>query len=180
MEPAQEETRIDFKVSDEELGYVPYTKAVKASAETYDWGEVDDADARGNLITGYGKSVYPTYVFDSTQEKLLADSLEHDKSVRSWVRLRLGQLPIRYVYGSYNPDFIVERADANYLVEIKDKSKLDKKDPEVFAKAHKAEEWCRIASKATGKKWIYKLVPHTAVTKIDTFEGIISSAYKVE
>lgn len=176
----QEETRIDFKISDEELGYVPYTKAVKASAETYEWSEVDDADARGNLITGYEKSVYPTYVFDSTQEKLLADSLEHDKSVKSWVRLRLGQLPIRYVYGNYNPDFIVERADAYYLVEIKDKSKLDKKDPEVFAKAHKAEEWCRIASKATGKKWIYKLVPHTAVTKIDTFEGIISSAYKIE
>jgi hypothetical protein len=51
----QEEIRIGFKVSDEELGYVPYTKAVKASAETYDWGEVDDADARGNLITGYVK-----------------------------------------------------------------------------------------------------------------------------
>jgi hypothetical protein len=35
------------------------------------------------------------------------------------------------VYGSYNPDFIVERADTYYLVEVKDKSKLDKKDPEV-------------------------------------------------
>ena len=70
--------------------------------------------------------------------------------------------------------------DGIYLVKVKEKSKMDKKDPEVFSKAQKAEEWCEIASKATGKKWIYKLVPHTAVTKIDTFEGIVSSAYKAD
>lgn len=176
----QEDTSIKFKVLDEELGYEPYKKAVKVSAETFDKDQVSDSDARGNLISGYKKSVYSTYAFDSTQEKLLADSLDADKTVKSWVRLRLGQLPIRYLYGNYNPDFVVERADGIYLVEVKDKSKMDKKDPEVFAKAQKAEEWCEIASKATGKKWIYKLVPHTAVTKIDTFEGIISSAYKAD
>jgi len=161
------------------LGYEPYSKAVKASSEIYDKDEVSDSDARGNLIDGYKKSVYPTYAFDSTQEKLLADSLDADKTVTAWVRLRLGQLPIRYLYGSYNPDFVVERKDAIYLVEVKDKSKLDKKDPEVFSKARKAEEWCEIASKATGKKWTYKMIPHTAVTKVDTFMGIVSSAYKI-
>jgi len=176
----QEDTSIKFKVLDGELGYEPYKKAVKVTAETFDKDQVSDSDARGNLISGYQKSVYSTYAFDSTQEKLLADSLDADKTVKSWVRLRLGQLPIRYLYGNYNPDFVVERADGIYLVEVKDKSKMDKKDPEVFAKAKKAEEWCEIASKATGKKWIYKLVPHTAVTKIDTFEGIISSAYKAD
>ncbi len=174
----QEDTKITFSILDEELGYEPYSKAVKVDSVTLDKDEVDDADTRSGLINGYKKSVYDTYSFDSTQEKLLADSLDLDKTVKSWVRLRLGQLPIKYVYGNYNPDFIVEREDANYLVEVKDKSKLDKKDPEVFSKAQKAEEWCEIASKATGKKWIYKLVPHTAVTKIDSFEGIISSAYK--
>lgn len=174
----QEDTKIKFKVLDQELGYEPYSKAIKATAETYNKDEVSDSDARSNLIDGYEKSVYSTYSFDSTQEKLLADSLDADKSVKAWVRLRLGQLPIRYLYGNYNPDFVVERADGIYLVEVKDKSKMDKKDPEVFSKALKAEEWCEIASKATGKKWIYKLVPHTAVTKIDSFMGIISSAYK--
>lgn len=176
----QEDTQIKFKVLDEELGFEPYTKAVKVDAEIFDKDKVSDADSRGNLIKGYEKSAYDTYVFDSAQEKLLADSLDADKTVKTWVRLRLGQLPIRYIYGNYNPDFVVERADGIYLVEVKDKSKMDKKDPEVFSKAQKAEEWCEIASKATGKKWIYKLVPHTAVTKIDTFEGIISSAYKAD
>ncbi|VVA44243.1 conserved hypothetical protein [Candidatus Roizmanbacteria bacterium] len=175
-----EDTKIKFKVLDKELGYEPYTKAVKVSSIKLDKDEVADADARGNIIKGYKKSVYPAYVFDSTQEKLLADSLDKDKSVKSWVRLRLGQLPIKYLYGSnYNPDFVVERSDANYLVEVKDKSKLDKKESEVFSKAKKAEEWCEIATKATGKKWVYKLVPHTAVDKINTFDAIISSAHKI-
>lgn len=176
----QEDTKIKFKVLDEKLEFEPYTKAVKVSAETYHKDSVSDSDSRGNLIEGYDKSVYDTYVFDSAQEKLLADSLDNDKTVKSWLRLRTGQLPIKYVYGNYNPDFIVERSDATYLVEVKDKSRIDKKDPEVMSKAHKAEEWCKIVSEATGKKWVYKLVPHTAVTKVDSFEGIISSAYKVE
>ena len=123
-----EDTKIKFTVLDKDLGYEPYTKAVKVSSVRLDKDEVADADARGNIIEGYKRSVYPAYVFDSTQEKLLADSLDKDKSVKSWVRLRLGQLPIKYLYASsYNPDFVVERADANYLVEIKDKSKIDKK-----------------------------------------------------
>jgi len=174
-----EDIKIDYKILDEALDYEPYSKAIKASAVTFHKDTVSDSDSRGNLIEGYKKSVYPTYVFDSAQEKLLADSLDNDKSVESWVRLRNGQLPIRYVYGNYNPDFVVERKDAFYLVEVKDKSKIDKKDPDVFNKAKKAEEWCKIASEATGKKWIYKLVPHTAVTKIDSFEGIISSSIKI-
>ena len=134
-----EDTKIKFTVLDKDLGYEPYTKAVKVSSVRLDKDEVADADARGNIIEGYKRSVYPAYVFDSTQEKLLADSLDKDKSVKSWVRLRLGQLPIKYLYASsYNPDFVVERADANYLVEIKDKSKIDKKDPEVFLKGKKS------------------------------------------
>lgn len=176
----QEDTKIKFTVLDEEVGYEPYSKAVKATAVALNKDEVSDTDARSNLIDGYEKSVYSTYVFDSTQEKLLADSLDADRTVKSWIRLRLGQLPIRYLYGNYNPDFVVERTDGIYLVEVKDKSKLDKKDPEVFSKAQKAEEWCGIASKATGKKWVYKLVPHTAVTKVDSFIGIVSSAYKIK
>lgn len=176
----QEDTKIKFKVLDEELEFEPYTKAVKVTADTYHKDSVSDSDSRGNLIEGYIKSVYDTYVFDSAQEKLLADSLDNDKTIKSWLRLRTGQLPIKYVYGNYNPDFIVERSDATYLVEVKDKSRIDKKDPEVMSKAHKAEEWCKIVSEATGRKWVYKLVPHTAVTKVDSFEGIISSAYKVE
>lgn len=179
-EKLQEDTKIEFKVLDTELGYEPYSKAIKASAVPLKKDKVSDSESRGNIIEGYEKSVYPAYVFDSAQEKLLADSLDNDKSVKCWVRLRLGQLPIKYVYGNYNPDFVVERDDATYLVEVKDKSKLDKKDPEVLAKARKAEEWCGIASKATKKKWTYKILPHTAVNAINSFDAIISSSYKFD
>lgn len=174
----QEQTKIDYKVLNDELTFEPYTKSIKASAVPLNKDEVSEADARGNIIEGYTKSIYPAYVFDSTQEKLLADSLEKDKTVKAWLRLRLGQLPIKYMYGNYNPDFIVERNDAVYIVEVKDKSKLDKNDPEVLSKAQQAEEWCEAASKATGKKWVYKLLPHTAVNTINTFDAIVSSAYK--
>jgi len=180
QERLQEQTTIKFGVLDEELPFESYLKVVKASAVPLDKDEVSEAEARGNIIDGYDKSVYNSYVFDSTQEKLLADSLEKDKTVISWVRLRTGQLPIRYIYGNYNPDFIVERDDANYLVEVKDKSKLDKKDPEVIEKAKQAEEWCKIASGATKKKWIYKILPHTAISRINSFDAIISSAYKID
>lgn len=44
----------------------------------------------------------------------------------------------------------------------------------------KAKEWCEIVSKAMGKKWPYRFILHSAVTKIDTFEGIVSSIYRVE
>lgn len=56
---------------------------------------------------------------------------------------------------------------------------VDKKDPEVMEKAKQAEEWCEIAPKATGKKWVYKLLPHTAINKVNSFDAIVSSAYKV-
>lgn len=174
-----EQTQIKYWVSDEELPFEPYFKTVKISAVPLDKNEVTEAESRGNLIEGYDKSIYPTYVFDSAQEKYLADSLNKDKSVISWVRLRTGQLRIKHIYGEYNPDFIVERKDGYYLVEVKDKSKLDKKDLEVLEKAKQAEEWCQIASKATGKKWLYKLLPHTAINKVDSFNAIVSSAYKV-
>lgn len=177
-EKLQEDTKIEYTVLETELGYAPYSKAIKASAVAFNKDSVSDTDSRGNLINGYKKSVYSTYVFDSAQEKMLADSLDNDKTVKSWVRLRNGQLPIKNLYGNYNPDFVVDRDDAIYLVEVKDKSKIDKGDPEVFSKAKRADEWCQIASGATGKKWIYKLVPHTAVNKVDSFDGIISSAHK--
>src|SRR5207248_9379037 len=117
-----EDTNIKFKVLGSETSYEPYTKAIKVSAVPLHQDKVNDAEARGNIIEGYAKSVYPAYVFDSAQEKLLADSLDNDKTVKSWLRLRLGQLPIKHVYGNYNPDFIVERKNAYYIVEVKDKS----------------------------------------------------------
>lgn len=177
-EQFQEQIKITYKILDESMDFEPYAKSVKINATPFDKKEVDDADARGNIIEGYIKSTYDSYVFDSLQEKYLADLLDNDKNVKAWVRLRTGQLPIKYMYGSYNPDFIVETKDTTYLVEVKDKSKLDKADPDVVAKALQAEEWCKSVSKATGRTWEYKLLPHTAIKKENSFEGTISSGYK--
>ena len=177
-EKIQEQTKIEYNVLDEKLDFEPYFKTVKKSAVPLHKDEVNESEYVGNIIEGYKKSVYPAYDFDSAQEKLLADLLDKDKLVESWLRLRNGQLPIRYIYGNYNPDFIVDHKDAYYLVEVKDKSKLDKKDPEVIEKAKQAEEWCSIATKATKKKWIYKLLPHTAVNRNNSFDATISSAFK--
>lgn len=44
----------------------------------------------------------------------------------------------------------------------------------------KAEEWREVVSKAMGKKWLYRFILHSTVTKIDPFEGIvISNVYKI-
>lgn len=177
-EKFQEQTSIKYKVLDEHMEFEPYVKSIKATAIPFNKNDVDDSDARGNIIEGYTKSTYDSYVFDSLQEKYLADLLDNDKNVKVWVRLRTGQLPIKYIYGNYNPDFIVETKDITYLVEVKDKSKLDKSDPEVIEKAKQAEEWCKVASKATGREWVYKLLPHTAINRLNSFEATVSSAYK--
>lgn len=179
-EKLHEQTKIEYRALSEELNFEPYYKVMRASYVPFHKDDVTETDSRGNIIEGYKKSVYTSYVFDSAQEKLLADSLDNDPKIVSWLRLRNGQLPIKYIYGNYNPDFIVETKDSFYLVEVKDKSKLDKKDPEIIEKARQAEEWCNIASNATKKKWIYKLVPHTAVDKANSFDAIISSSYKIK
>ncbi|MBN1263461.1 MAG: DEAD/DEAH box helicase family protein [Candidatus Pacebacteria bacterium] len=176
----QEKTKIEHKTSDEHLVFGPYFKSIKSSSKPLDKDKVDDSEIVDNILEGYKKSVYQAYIFDSVPEKILADSLEKDRAVISWLRLRNGQLPIKHIYGNYNPDFIVKTKDTNYLVEVKDKSKLDNKDKDVFQKAGQAREWCEIATKATGKKWVYKLLPHTTINKVDSFKGVISSAYKFE
>lgn len=178
-EKFDEQLKITFKVLEETMTYEPYFKAIKISAIPIDKDVVEATNIKGNIIEGYTKSVYPAYDFDSIPEKLLSDVLDRDKSVQSWLRLRVGQMPIRYIYGNYNPDFIVQRKEGKYLVEVKDKSKIEKHDPEVMEKAKKALEWCKIATEATSVKWYYKLLPHDAVERINSFDAIVSSAYKL-
>ncbi|PIR42698.1 hypothetical protein CO058_00565 [candidate division WWE3 bacterium CG_4_9_14_0_2_um_filter_35_11] len=60
----------------------------------------------------------------------------------------------------------------------KDKTKLDKKDKGVFEKAKQTQEWCGMATKTTNKRWKYKLIPHTAVDKVNSFNAIASTTYK--
>ena len=174
-----EQTRIEFKVLESSLKYETYYKTIKSSSYPIHKDSVDESDIVGNIIEGYTKSIYSKNVFDSKQEKLFADVLEKDTKVKKWIKLRNGQLPIKYIYGTYNPDFLVEYESSFYIIEIKDKSKIDKKDPEVFEKARQAKEWCKLLNETTNENWIYKLVPHTAINVKNGFEGNISSAYPV-
>ena len=79
----QEDTKIEFRIQKGELGYEPYAKTIHASAVPLNKDEVSNQEARGNVIEGYKKSVYPAYVFDSTQEKLLADFLRQIRQSRA-------------------------------------------------------------------------------------------------
>lgn len=76
------------------------------------------------------------------------------------------RLPIEYRNGdNYEPDFVVETADACLLVEPKraDQISLD----EVQTKARAALRWCGHANAHAaahgGKRWHYLLVPDTAI-----------------
>ncbi|MFQ6055204.1 MAG: hypothetical protein ACE5KE_00430 [Methanosarcinales archaeon] len=51
---------------------------------------------------------------------------------------------------SYYPDFIAKMADGNYLIETK-----GLKGVEVDCKDKRAVQWCKDATKLTGKKWKY-------------------------
>lgn len=136
---------------------------------------VTEEDYVHNIISGYQKTIFLKNIFDSKQEKILADILEKDKEVIRWVRPPTGQMSIEYKAGRYNPDFVVETKDRKfYIVEVK--AEDDVNTEEVSAKGLAATEWCSAMSKVTKKKWEYKLIPHDAVKATKSFHGIISSA----
>jgi type III restriction enzyme len=87
-------------------------------------------------------------------------------------------MPITYKGGNYNPDFVVEAlGDKFFLVEVKASDEIT--DEDVRAKAKAGVAWCRAMSKAIGKVWEYKLVPHDAVKSTLSFRGIISNAVSI-
>lgn len=62
---------------------------------------------------------------------------------------------------NYEPDFVVETADACLLIEPKRADQM--KQDEVQAKAWAAVRWCGYANQHGGKRWHYLLVPDTAI-----------------
>lgn len=116
-------------------------------------------------ISGGKKTIFSKNVFESKQEKWLADVHDRDKEVLRWVRPPTGQMPIPYKEGNYNPDFVAEaRGNTYFLIEVKvrEKMKEAQKNPnsnDVALKYKAGVAWCEAMSKATGKNWQYKLVP---------------------
>ena len=96
------------------------------------FGRIDYRDTvkRGDvpkyIFTGFLKSYYTEYKFDSQTELDFANVLESDNNVLKWLRPAPNQFNIYWSNGAkrYEPDFIVETADCIYMVETKAKKDL--------------------------------------------------------
>jgi type III restriction enzyme len=119
------------------------------------------------VFAGFKKAYHNRYKFDVKSEKDFATILENDKTVLKWLRPAPKQFKIFWDHDArnYEPDFVVETADAIYLTEIKADNQL--KDPEVLEKARAALQYCHHASEYNtangGKPWKYLLIPHNEI-----------------
>ena len=132
------------------------------------------------IFRGFKKAGHFEYKFDSKAEKDLAFVLEEDKVVDKWLRPAPEQFRIYWNRNSqrYRPDFVVETSEAIYMVETKDASRIQNKDPEVLDKARAAIKYCQYATDFTtahsGKPWRYVLIPHTEVTISSSLSQLIN------
>jgi len=128
------------------------------------------------IFTGFLKSYYLTYKFDSSTELDFAYLLEHDDEVLRWLRPVPNQFRIYWGNGAhrYEPDFIVETKAVIYMVETKANNELNKE--EVVEKKKAAMEYCSVASKETSKPWKYVLIPHDAVVRTMQLNFVLASS----
>ena len=165
---------------------LPFSKILDQPLIVNNWGQLDYHDPKPeqkSLITkfvyvGFKKSYYTKYRFDSSTELDFAVVLETSEEVLKWIRPVPNQFNIYWANGAkrYEPDFIVETADAIYMCETKAEKDVD--DNDVLAKAEAAKEFCKRASEFTekngGKPWHYIIIPHTLVDRSYSFNYILS------
>ena len=137
-------------------------------------------DATKYVYMGFTKSCHPQYKFDSNSEKVFAQIIEEDKSISKWLRPADKQFRIYWSNNSrqYYPDFVVERKDAIYLVEVKAANQVD--TGEVQDKKRAAMNYCNYASDynlAIGKKpWKYVIIPHDRISINMSFDNLLNYA----
>ena len=137
-------------------------------------------DATKYVYMGFTKSCHPQYKFDSSSEKVLAQIIEEDQSIKKWLRPADKQFRIYWANNSrfYYPDFVVERDDAIYLVEVKAANQVD--TGEVQDKKRAAMNYCKYASEynvANGKKpWKYVIFPHDRIALNVSFDSLLNTA----
>jgi type III restriction enzyme len=127
------------------------------------------------IFGGFERCLYPEQKFDSDSERRFAVILENDTEVLKWFKPARNDIHINYNRDQYyEPDFIVEAKDCNYLCEPKRKTEID--DDIVQAKAAAAVEWCKHATdhatKNEGKPWKYLLIPHDQISEQMTLSGL--------
>lgn len=127
------------------------------------------------IFTGFLKSYYLTYKFDSSTELDFAYLLENDDDVLRWLRPVPNQFRIYWGNGArrYEPDFVVETDSVIYMVETKLNKELN--NEEVLEKKKAALEFCNVVSRTTSKPWQYVLIPHDAVGRTLQFKYVLAS-----
>jgi type III restriction enzyme len=137
-------------------------------------------DATKYVYMGFTKACHPQYKFDSSSEKVLSQIIEEDKSISKWLRPSDKQFRIYWAKNSrlYYPDFVVERNDAIYLVEVKAANQVD--TGEVQDKKRAAMNYCKYATDyniANGKKpWKYVIFPHDRIALNVSFDSLLNNA----
>lgn len=167
---------------------LPFSKILDQQIIVNNWGTLDFHEPvptqKSTVVkfvyVGFKKSYYTKYRFDSSTELDFSFILETNDEVLKWIRPVPNQFNIYWSSGAkkYEPDFIVETADAIYMCETK--AEKDVNDPDVQAKAEAAREFCRRASEFTaqngGKPWHYIIIPHTLVDRSYTFNYILQQS----
>lgn len=140
----------------------------------------DKPNIRKYLFSGYKKAYYPENAFDSDTERLFSVILEEDPEVIRWIKPPLNQLGLFWQAGQqYNPDFLVETANAKYMVEVKASDEAG--NPDVLAKAREGIKWCRFASTADPdhKPWHYRLIIDDHIQTDNSCKYTLGTAMKI-
>jgi type III restriction enzyme len=150
-----------------ELKPSAYTATADSPPLNFRQSPADKSNMARYLFGGFTKCLYPVQKFQSDAERKLAVILEHD--AEKWFKPTKGQFQIFYKSGAdhleYQPDFVAETAEHIYMLEPKDRNKLDAAD--VIAKRDVAVKWCQNATAHAktydGKPWSYLLLPHDVI-----------------
>lgn len=154
----------------------------KASAdEIYDLrANLAPSEVPSKVFNGFSKACHTLYKFDSDTERIFAIDLENDDAVLRWMRPAPKQFNIWYGAANtkrYEPDFVVESADAIYMVETKADRSIDDRD--VREKEKAAMAYCKAATdwnaEHGGKPWYYVLISHLDVHINSSFRGMLNS-----
>ena len=158
----------------------PFICTIQQGASPHDFRSIPEvkSDVKKIAFRGFAKCCYPLQKFDSVDGELrFAQILEDDVQVIRWMKPAPGFFRIEYKNGvSYEPDFVLETADAKYLCEPKMASEM--KSDTVLAKQKAAVRWCQHATQHAqengGKPWHYALIPHNAIASNMSFYGLMS------
>lgn len=183
--------KIETKVKGFEDGYVCLRTRPAKLLGSKDEGELHFrtkpktlSKIRSIIFEGFNKCLSSKSKFDSDTERQLSVLLEDTAAVERWERLNDDQAKdtfnLRYKkenagLAAYCPDFVVETADAKYIIETK--AADDMTDADVLAKKEIATRWCEEATKYEtakgGKPWGYLLIPHNDLDPTRTFEKLV-------